>query len=60
MNNGYKSSMFGKWIAHTLPEAHWSFKDFEINSDEEIVNKNFTGKLSNYLIGESMNDDIRE
>jgi hypothetical protein len=34
--------------------------DFEIKSDEEIVNKNFTGKLSNYLIGESMNDEIRE
>ena len=33
--------------------------EFEIKSDEEIMNKNFTGKLSNYLIGESMNDENR-
>jgi hypothetical protein len=32
--------------------------ELDIESDEEIINKNFTGKLSNYLVGESMNEDI--
>ena len=34
--------------------------EIEIKSDEEIEYKNFTGKLSNYLIGESMQDANRQ